>query len=157
MAVTVLERYWGLRQKLEQHMSQPQPKDIALWGFGEVVYRISVLETCQSFARMALSAADIRAQVAHYQMLDAYIQSLALERRYGPDRGPDTQKEREAAQNNLGRVVQDYRKRFSSFTPSSPTAYANEVNRLVNTIMPAWLMFRETFVPIKKLGEEIAL
>ena len=27
-----------------------------------------------------------------------YVQSLALERRYGPDRGPDTQKEREAAQ-----------------------------------------------------------
>ena len=118
MAVTVLERYWGLRQKLEQHMCQTQPASIALWGFGEVVYRISVLETCQTFTRMALTAADTRAQVEHYQMLDAYIQSLALERRYGPDRGPDTHKEREAAQNNLGRVVLDYRKRFSSFSPS---------------------------------------
>ena len=155
MGVTVLERYWELRVKLAQYMNQPQPKIIALWGYGEVLYRIGVLETCQVFTRMAASAADTRAQVEHYQMLDAYIQSLALERRYGPNRGPDTQKERDAAQNNLGRVIQDYRKRFSSFSPSSPAAYANEVNRLVNTIMPAWLMFRETFVPIKKLGEEI--
>ena len=32
---------------------------------------------------------------------------------------PDTQKERDAAQVNLERVIQDYRKRFTGFQPAS--------------------------------------
>ena len=91
--------------------------------------------------------------LGHYQMMDAYVQSLALERRYGPDRGPDTQKEREAAQSNLGRVIQDYRKRFSAFSPTAAMAYKKEINRVITTLLPAWLQFRNTFVPIKKAKE----
>ena len=66
---------------------------------------------------------------AYYRMLDAYIESLTLDRRYGPDRGPDTQKEREAASQSLNWVVQDYRKRFSSFKPTNAESYWSEVSR----------------------------
>ena len=63
-------------------------------------------------------------------MLDAYVQNLARERRYGPNRGPDTQKERDAAQVNLERVIQDYRKRFTGFQPAEPEAYQKEIGRV---------------------------
>ena len=68
--------------------------------------------------------------------------------------GPDTQKERDAAQNNLGRVIEDYRKRFSSFAPSAPESYSREIGRVIQTLLPAWLQFRNTFVPIKKKEKE---
>lgn len=63
------------------------------------------------------------------------------------------QKEREAAQSNLGRVIQDYRKRFSAFSPTAAMAYKKEIDRVITTLLPAWLQFRNTFVPIKKAKE----
>ena len=108
------------------------------------------------YQRSAPVTTNIATLMGHYQMLDAYIQSLTYERRYGPDRGPDTQKERDAAQNNLGRVIQDYRSRFSGFRPASDDSYSNEVRRVITTLLPAWLQFRETLVPIKKAKEAVA-
>lgn len=65
-----------------------------------------------------------------------------------------TQKERDAAQNNLGRVIADYRKRFSSFAPSSQESYSHEISKVVQTLLPAWLQYRNTFVPLKKKEKE---
>lgn len=150
---TVLETYYGLRNELEQRMAQAPITATDLWYYGEIVYRVGVLETCQMYLRSAPASVNITELLGHYQMLDAYVQSIALERRYGPDRGPDTQKEREAAKTNLGRVIQDYRKRFSNFSPAAAEAYRNEINRVITTLLPAWLQFRNTFVPLKKVRE----
>ena len=118
---TVLENYYGFRQQLLQRMTQQQITADDLWLYGEVLYRIGVLETCQMYLRSAPITNEMSFLVGHYQMLDAYVQNLARERRYGPNRGPDTQKERDAAQVNLERVIQDYRKRFSGFSLRSQT------------------------------------
>ena len=150
---TVLENYYALRGELEQRMAQAPINAVDLWYYGEIVYRVGVLETCQMYLRSAPVSMNTPELLGHYQMMDAYVQSLALERRYGPDRGPDTQKEREAAQSNLGRVIQDYRKRFSAFSPTPAMAYKKEINRVITTLLPAWLQFRNTFVPIKKAKE----
>ena len=45
---TVLEKYWNLRCQVEQMMAQNPSHAGLLWPDGEVIYRISVLETCQS-------------------------------------------------------------------------------------------------------------
>ena len=139
---TVLENYYGIRRELEQRMAQQPGKVSNLWCYGEVLYRIEVVSL------------EIPVLLGHYQMLDAYVQCLARERRYGPNRGSDTQKEREAAQNNLERVIQDYRKRFSGFHPASPEAYRKEIGRVVTTFLPAWLQYRNTFVFVKQLMKE---
>ena len=44
---TVLENYYGYRQQLLQRMSQPPISASDLWLYGEILYRIGVLETCQ--------------------------------------------------------------------------------------------------------------
>lgn len=152
---TVLENYTALRSQAGALVFQGGAKSTTVWLFGEVTYRIGVLETCQMFMKTAPETTDTQALQKHYLMLDAFVQNLAQERRYGPDRGPDTQKERDASQLNLGRVIQDYRKRFSSFQPSNPKSYCYEIDRLVTTLLPAWLQFRETFVPIR-IKEESA-
>ena len=151
---TVLENYYGIRRELEQRMAQQPGKVSNLWCYGEVLYRIEVLEICQMYLRSAPVSLEIPVLLGHYQMLDAYVQCLARERRYGANRGSDTQKEREAAQNNLERVIQDYRKRFSGFRPASPEAYRKEIGRVVTTFLPAWLQYRNTFVFVKQLMKE---
>ena len=150
---TVLENYVSLRRRIEGEMAQAQPTPTHVWWFTELVYRISVLETCQMYCRSAPVSLDVKTLLGHYQMVDAYIKCMVAERAYGPDRGPDTQKERDAARANLDRVVQDYRKRFSSFSPSAPDFYGKELTKFVNTVLPAWLQFRNTFVPLKKMKE----
>ena len=151
---TVLENYYNLRSEVDQRIAQGRAPADAIWWHGEIVYRIGVLETCQMFCKTAPITMEVKVLQGHYKMLDAYVQCLALERRYGPNRGPDTQKERDAAQNNLGRVIADYRKRFSSFAPSTQESYSNEIGKVVQTLLPAWLQYRNTFVPLKKKEKE---
>ena len=151
---TVLENYYGLRSEVNKRIAQGNAPADAIWWHGEIMYRISVLETCQMFCKTAPITMEVKILQGHYKMLDAYVQCLALERRYGPNRGPDTQKERDAAQNNLGRVIADYRKRFSSFAPSGQESYSHEISKVVQTLLPAWLQYRNTFVPLKKKEKE---
>ena len=151
---TVLENYYNLRHEVEQRIAQGESSADAVWWYGELVYRIGVLETCQMYLRSAPITREVPCLQGHYMMLDAYVQNLARERRYGPNRGPDTQKERDAAQVNLERVIQDYRKRFTGFQPAEPEAYQKEIGRVITTLLPAWLQYRNTFVPLKNKKEE---
>lgn len=151
---TVLEKYWSLRQRIEQQMGVDPENAGLLWGYGEVLYRISVLETCQMYCKSAPKTTNPNYLRGHYQMLDAFIQCMTLERRYGPDRGPNTDKERTSAQTNLNMVVNDYRGRFASFSATAPNQYARAIAQTVNTVLAAWLQFRNTFVPINDLQKE---
>ncbi len=146
---TVLANYQSLRGQVEEKMRGADITSEMLWWYGELVYRIGVLETLQVYNNSAPPVMELPPLQGHYRMLDAYIQSLTLDRRYGPNRGPDTQKERDAASQSLDRIVQDYRRRFSSFAPATPESYWEEVTRVIRAVLPAWLQVRDTFVPLK--------
>lgn len=151
---TVLRNYQDLRGKVETRMRNEDITAPMLWWYGELVYRIGVLETLQAYNNFAPPVMEIPTLASHYQMLDAYIQSLTLDRRYGPDRGPDTQKERDAASQSLERIVGDYRKRFASFAPKTTESYWEEVTRVIRSVLPAWLQVRDTYVPLKTVPKE---
>lgn len=51
-------------------------------------------------------------------------------------------------------MIADYRKRFSSFAPSSQESYSHEISKVVQALLPAWLQYRNTFVPLKKKEKE---
>ena len=51
---TVLENYYALRGELEQRMAQAPINAVDLWYYGEIVYRVGVLETCQMYLRRVL-------------------------------------------------------------------------------------------------------
>lgn len=152
---TVLEKYQHDRQNLYQQISEGKVTARNLWSYNELTYRIGVLESFRIFNMTAPNTTDTKRLQRHYQMVDAFIQYAAQERSYGPNRGPDTEKERNAAKTNLDRVIQDYRKRFSSFAPSSNEAYGQRIADVMKTVTPVWLQMRETFVPLKekKKGE----
>ena len=48
---TVLENYYNLRHEVEQRIAQGESSADAVWWYGELVYRIGVLETCQMCIR----------------------------------------------------------------------------------------------------------
>lgn len=147
---TVLEKYQRDRQYFYQQISEGKVTVRTLWICNELTYRIGVLETFRIFSTSAPNTTDTKRLQRHYQMVDAFIQYVAQERGYGPNRGPDTEKERNAAKTNLDRVIQDYRKRFSSFAPSSNEAYGWKITDVMKVVTPAWLQMRETFVPLKE-------
>lgn len=73
---TVLENYYALRGELEQRMAQAPINAVDLWYYGEIVYRVGVLETCQMYLRSAPVSMNTPELLGHYQMMDAYVQSL---------------------------------------------------------------------------------
>lgn len=151
---TVLEMYQSNRQSLYQKISEGNVTPHDLWICNELTYRISVLETFRIFSASAPSTTNTKTLQGHYKKVDAFIQHIAQERGYGPNRGPDTEKERNAARTNLDRVIQDYRKQFSSFVPSSDETYGWRITDVMKTVTPVWLQMRETFVPLKERKRE---
>ena len=86
----------------------------------------------------------------HYQLLDAYIQCLTKERRLGQPADQNLKAKRQTAAATFTKVVQDCRKRFSSFTPVDQNQYRKDVSSLINTVLPVWLQLRNTYINISK-------
>ena len=105
--------------------------------YQELLYRIQILETCQSLCKTAPVSTDMKELLGHYQLVDAVLHCAA--------------KERKTAGENLEKITVDCRKRFSSFHASTPDQYRQSVSALFGTVLPAWLQWRNTYVPI---GEE---
>ena len=42
----------------------------------------------------------------------------------------------------------------AGFQPAEPDAYQKEIGRVITTLLPAWLQYRNTFVPLQKNKKE---
>ena len=148
---TTLETYWNMKVDMDSEMQNAKPASGQIWLYQELLYRIEVLQACQMFKKSAPESADSKVLAPHYQMLNAYIENLTLERRGCPDNGRETQAQRDTAHGNLRRVVEDYRKRFSSFSPGNDVRrYGIEISSLIQTVLPAWIQYRQTCTEINK-------
>ena len=136
---TALEKYYGMKENMNVAIAQGKLPVEHMLIFQEVLYRINVLETCMNFCKSAPTTPDMRVLTYHYQLTDAFIQCMMLERRLGPagDEGVKTQ--RDTAFANMQNVVTSCRKKFSSFAPNNPDG-------MINTILPAWMAYRNTYV-----------
>ena len=150
---TMLETYQAGKNSFDTSIQTAAPAPDQIWIQQETIYRIEVLETCQMFAKTAPQSVDAQILAPHYQMVDAYIQNLSLERRYGVSAGEETKKQCETAYNNLLRVIQDYRARFGSFSPGGDTGcYRKTISKVIQTVLPVWIQYRQTYIEIKREG-----
>ena len=143
---TVLEKYCKQRENMNAEIAQGAFTVEKLLVFQELLYRINVLETCMNFCKTAPVTPDIRALTYHYQLLDAFIQCMLLERRLGPVGDESVKSQRDTGFANLENVVASFRKQFASFAPTAPDAYRNAIHNMVGTILPAWVAYRNTYV-----------
>ena len=144
---TTLEQYYQTKQQLEARMAAGNLTTEQLMGYQELLYRISILESCMTFAKTAPVGADLKAMSFHYQLVDALFICLQQERQFGIPADEKLKAQRSTALRNLQTVSNSFRKQFQSFAPTSPEAYRETVCKMINTVLPAWLQYRFTYVP----------
>ena len=118
--------------------------------YQELLYRIDVLETCQMLCKTAPVTMDMKSLVAHYQLVDAYVQCIGRERRIGLPADEKQRAYRKTSSEMLEKIVTDCRKRFSSFQPSSQDLYKRSISTLLSTVLPVWLQMRNAYTKIDK-------
>ena len=55
----------------------------------------------------------------------------------------------QTAEESLQKVVRENRRQFSSFKANTPEQYKGAICKLVNTFLPIWLQYRETYIHIQ--------
>lgn len=145
---TLLDQY---REKQNRFRSQIAENSLPLEDLlvmQELNYRICVLETFQSFCKSAPITMDTKVMGYHFQMVDAYVRFILNERKFGLKADAEGQKRRETARESLERVVQDGRKRFTSFSAGTQEQYKKSISSFSNAILPVWMQYRNTYVNI---------
>ena len=147
---TLLEKYTDLRTGLvEKVMNGVLPLDKVL-VYQEILYRIDVLESCQLFVKKAPVTTDTKVLAYHYQMWDVYIYHMLTDHKFGQPADEKQKQVRETAANSLLQVVNNCRKQFSSFKPTTAELYKQSINTLITTVLPAWVQYRETYISLKE-------
>ena len=144
---TTLEQYYQTKQQLLTRFSESQVSPEQAIGYQELMYRISVLESCMAFVKTAPVNADMKAMCYHYQIVDNYFTFMLQERQFGIPADEKVRKQRATALENLTTVITSVRKQFHSYKPTTPEGYKENLGRMINTVLPAWLQYRFTYVP----------
>ena len=71
-----------------------------------------------------------------------------IERKFGPRTDAEGLKKRETASMSFEKVVQDGRKRFSSFKPTSQDQYKSTIGNYILTLLPVWMQYRNTYINV---------
>ena len=145
---TLLEDYNQKKASVFQQVIRGSFPVDQLLQYQELLYRIDVLESCLAFVRTSPNTADHRVVGYHYRILDGFLTCLLHERQLGPLADEKLKKQRETALSNLQTVIFTFRKKFQSFAPTNPEAYRNEIQSMINTILPAWISYRNTYVAL---------
>lgn len=84
---TWLNEYKELKGGIAQQANGGQMALEQLMLHQELLYRIEVLEACQTLCKTAPITTDLQAMSGHYKLVDAYICCMAKERRFGQPGG----------------------------------------------------------------------
>lgn len=144
---TYREKQADFNSRIAKHTMQPRENLV----LQELNYRICVLETFQAFSKSAPMGMKVDDLSYHYQLVDAYIKSVLNERQFGAKTDADGKKRRETAHQSLEKVVQAGRKQFSSFSPSKPEQYSQTVGKYINTLLPVWMQYRDTYINLQEV------
>lgn len=147
---TCLDDYQNMKVNMAQQFSEGNVSLDGSMKYQELLYRIEVLETCRMLCKTAPVTTEMKALVAHYHLVDAYVQCIGTERRFGMPADEKQKASRKVAAEALEKTVADCRKRFSSFQPSGQDLYKRSISAMLNTILPVWLQLRNTYILIKK-------
>ena len=144
---TTLEQYYQMKQQLTAKIENGTINVDQVLGYQELLYRISVLEACMSFVKTAPVTTSIGMLGYHYKVVEAFFGNLVQERQIGMPADEHLRNQRGTALGNLQTVFKSFQKQFKSFQPDKPEAYRVAITKMINTILPAWLQYRYTYIP----------
>lgn len=145
---TILQQYRDMQSNLKERMSSDQFTIDQILVLQELSYRISVIETFEIYCKTAPVTSNLTEMAIHYQLVDAHIQYTMTERRFGFKANDEVRKQRETVISTFENIVQDGRKRFSSFSNGAPDQYKNDINSYIRVILPVWLQYRNCYINI---------
>lgn len=145
---TILNQYREKQSIICSQISENSMLVEDLLGMQELNYRICVLETFQAFCQSAPITLDTHVMAYHFQLMDAYIGFIQKERKFGLKTDEEGKRKRETAHVSLQTVIQNGRKCFSSFAAVTQEQYKSCVKQYINTILPVWIQYRNTYVNI---------
>lgn len=144
---TTLEQYYQTKQQLNAKMAEGKFTNDQLLGYQELMYRISVLESCMMFLKSAPVSTDTGVLGFHYKVVDALFTCMLQERQFGIPADEKIKMQRATALENLQLVINSFRRPFQSFAPSTPESYRDAVSKMITTVLPVWLQYRFTYIP----------
>lgn len=142
---TILDKYREKQSIIQSQISENSLPPEELLQMQELNYRVCVLETFQVFCKSAPITMDTRVMGYHFQLVDAYVRFILTERRFGLKTDAEGKKKQETALTSFESVVQDGRKRFSSFAAGTQEQYKSCISQYINTILPVWMQYRNTY------------
>lgn len=144
---TTLEQYYQTKQQLNAKMTEGKFTNDQLLGYQELMYRISVLESCMMFIKTAPVSTDTSILGFHYKVVDALFTCMLQERQFGIPADEKIKMQRATALENLQLVINSFRRPFQSFVPTTPESYRDTVSKMITTVLPVWLQYRFTYIP----------
>lgn len=148
---TLLDQYRERQKALASSAAADKPADAkGYFAYMELMYRIQVLECFRNLVNTAPISTRLPVLSSHYAAVDALVSHLLMERRYQPSRDLETQQARDTARQALISIVKDYRKRFSAYMSESEEQYRTGITKVIHTILPAWVAYRETMLAISE-------
>lgn len=144
---TTLEQYYQTKQQLNAKMAEGKFSNDQLLGYQELMYRISVLESCMMFLKTAPVSTDTSILGFHYKVVDALFTCMLQERQFGLPADEKVKKQRATALENLHLVINSFRRPFQSFAPNTPEVYRETISKMITTVLPVWLQYRYTYIP----------
>jgi len=144
---TTVEQYYQTKQQLNAKMAEGKFTNDQLLGYQELMYRISVLESCMMFLKTAPVSTDTSILGFHYKVVDALFTCMLQERQFGLPADEKVKKQRATALENLQLVINSFRRPFQSFAPNTPEVYRETISKMITTVLPVWLQYRYTYIP----------
>lgn len=144
----ILAEYLAMQDDLRLKVTGNKLPLESVVGYQELNYRVDVLETCKSLTITAPITTDVKKLGYHYQLTEKVLGSLTTEHKIGPTVTEEGKKKREAALSALERVIQDGRRRFSSFKATTPELYKETVTRFIGSVLNVWIQYRNTYIKI---------
>lgn len=145
---TILEQYEAKQAQLHTQLAAGSARQECILHLQELNYRISVLKSMQAFCLSAPISMNMQDMRFHYQLLYSYVHGLCEERKIGPKADESVTRQRDTAAESLNRVCMDHWNRFASFHVTKEDQYREAVCKLANTVLPAWIQYRNTYVNI---------
>ena len=108
--------------------------------------------SCQLFVKTAPVTTDTKSCfcLSLSDVGDVYIYHMLTDHKFGQPADEKQKQVRETAANSLLQVVNNCRKQFSSFKPTTAELYKQSINTLITTVLPAWVQYRETYISLKE-------
>ena len=114
----------------------------------ELNYRINVLETFQAFVKTSPLSTDLKVLSHHYSVFDVYLRYLTKDHKIGFATDDNGRKICETAQKAVEDIIYSSQKNFKSFVAQTQDQYKKCISECANTVLPMWLQYRDTYVPI---------